>query len=88
MIENFRAHPYTRTVCLETARSFEQRTAKHLVEAQDAADEGAADAAQEFQTKARLAQQRARTLGTSVRKTPPTERCAHNSDEYEVMNAG
>ena len=59
MIENFRAHPYTSAVCRETARLFEQRAAEHLVEAQDAADGGAADAAQEFQTKARLAQQRA-----------------------------
>jgi hypothetical protein len=59
MIENFRTHPYTRAVCLETARLFEQRTAKHLVEAQDAADEGAADSAQQFQTRAKLAQQRA-----------------------------
>jgi hypothetical protein len=59
MIENFRTHPYTRVVCLETARLFEQRAARHLVKAQDAADGGAADVAQEFQTKARLAQQRA-----------------------------
>ena len=59
MIENIRTHPYTRTVCLETARLFEQRAAKHLVEAQDGADQGAADSALEFQTKARLAQQRA-----------------------------
>ena len=59
MIENFRTHPYTRAVCLETARLFEQHAAKHLVEAQDRADQGAADSALEFQTKARLAQQRA-----------------------------
>ena len=59
MIENFRTHPYTRAVCLETARLFELRAAKHLVEAQDCADQGAASSALEFQTKARLAQQRA-----------------------------
>jgi hypothetical protein len=59
MIENIRTHPYTRAVCLETARLFEQRAAKHLVEAQDRADQGAADSAVEFQTEARLAQQRA-----------------------------
>jgi hypothetical protein len=59
MIENIRTHPYSRAVCLETARLFEQHAAKHLIEAQDKADQGAADSAQGFQTKARLAQQRA-----------------------------
>ena len=59
MIENFRAHPYTRPVCLETARLFEQRAATHLVEAQDWADQGVTDLAVELQTKARVAQQRA-----------------------------
>ena len=59
MIENIRTHPYSRAVCLETARLFEQRTAKHLVESQDRADQRAADSALEFQIKARLAQQRA-----------------------------
>jgi len=61
MIENIRAHPYTRAVCLETARLFEHRAAKHLVEAQDWVDQGVANSALEFQTKARLAQQRANT---------------------------
>ena len=32
MIENIRTHPYTRAVCLETARLFEHRAAEHLVE--------------------------------------------------------
>jgi hypothetical protein len=59
MIENIRTHPYTRAVCLETARLFEHRAAKHLVEAQDWADQGVVNSALEFQTKARLAQQRA-----------------------------
>jgi hypothetical protein len=59
MIEKIRTHPYTRAVCLETARMFEHRAATHLVEAQDRADQGAADSALDFQTKARLAQQRA-----------------------------
>jgi hypothetical protein len=59
MIENIRIHPYSRAVCLETARLFEQHAAKYLVEAQDRADQGAGDSALEFQTKARLAQQRA-----------------------------
>ena len=59
MIENIRTHPYTRAVCLETARLFEHRAAEHLVEAQDWADQGVANSALEFQTKARLAQQRA-----------------------------
>jgi hypothetical protein len=59
MIENIRNHPYTRAVCLEAARLFEQRAAKHLVESQEWADQGAGDSALEFQTKARLAQQRA-----------------------------
>ena len=40
VIENIRTHPYTRAVCLETARMFEHRAAKHLVEAQDWADQG------------------------------------------------
>jgi hypothetical protein len=59
MIENIRTHPYTRAVCLETARLFEHGAAKHLVEAQDWADQGFANSALELQTKARLAQQRA-----------------------------
>jgi hypothetical protein len=59
MIENIRTHPYTRAVCLETARLFERRAAKNLVEAQRWADEGVSDRAQEFQAKARLAQERA-----------------------------
>ncbi len=59
MIENFRAHPYTRSVCLETARLFEQCAAKSLVEAQDWADRGVTDLALQCQTKARLAQRRA-----------------------------
>ena len=59
MIENLRGHPYTRSVCLETARLFEQRAAKHLVEAQDWADQGVTNSALELQTKARVAQQRA-----------------------------
>ena len=76
MIENIRNHPYTCAVCLETARLFEHRAAKHLVEAQDWADQGVANSALEFQTKARLAQQRARTPGTYVRETPPTKQRA------------
>jgi hypothetical protein len=59
MIENIRTHPYTPAVCLETARLFEHRAAKHLVEAQDWADQGVVDSALELQTRARLAQQRA-----------------------------
>jgi hypothetical protein len=59
MIENIRAHPYTPAVCLETARLFEHRAAKHLVEAQDWVDQGVANSALELQSKARLAQQRA-----------------------------
>ena len=59
MIENFKGHPYTRSVCLETARLFEQRAAKHLIEAQDWADQGVIDSTFNLQTKARVAQQRA-----------------------------
>jgi hypothetical protein len=59
MIENIRTHPYTRAVCLETARLFEQRAAKDLVEAQYWADQCASDRARELQAKAKLAQQRA-----------------------------
>ena len=59
MIENIRTHPYTRAVCLETARLLERRAAKDLVQAQRWADEGLSDRAREFQAKARLAQERA-----------------------------
>ena len=59
MIENIRTHPYTLAVCLETARLFERRAAKDLLEAQRWADEGVSDRAREFQSKARLAQERA-----------------------------
>ena len=55
MIESFRTHPFTRAVCLETARLFEQRAAKDLVEAQCRADEGVLSEAQRLQAKARLA---------------------------------
>jgi hypothetical protein len=53
--------PYTRSVCLETARLFEQRAAQRLVEAQDWADQGVTNSALELQTKARVALQRAHT---------------------------
>jgi hypothetical protein len=59
MIENIRTHPYSRAVCLDTARLLEQRAAQHLVKAQDCADQGVMNSALELQTKARLAQQRA-----------------------------
>ncbi len=59
MIESFRTHPYTRAVCLETARLFEKLAANDLVAAQCRADEGVFSEAQRFQAKARLAQQRA-----------------------------
>lgn len=87
MIENFRAHPYTRAVCLETARLFEQRAAKHLVEAQDAADEGAVDSAREFQAKARLAQERASAWHVR-RKTLLAKHRTCSLDEDDLVNAG
>jgi hypothetical protein len=59
MIESFRSHPYTRAVCIETARLFELEAAKDLVEAQCSADQGSAERARELWAKARLAQQRA-----------------------------
>jgi hypothetical protein len=59
MIEGFRTHPFTRAVCLETARLFEQQAAKDLVDAQCRADDGASGEAQRLQAKARPAQQRA-----------------------------
>ena len=59
MIENIRTHPYTRAVCLMTARLFERRAAKDLVQAQRWADVGVSDRAREFQSKARVAQERA-----------------------------
>jgi hypothetical protein len=65
--------------------TFEQCAAKHLLEAQDWADHGVVDSALEFQTKARLAQERA-SAGISVRNTPTTKNRTPNRDE--VVNAG
>lgn len=59
MIEKFRTHPYTRAVCLETARLFERRAAENLVAAQCRADEGVLGEAERLQARAKLAQQRA-----------------------------
>jgi hypothetical protein len=70
MIESFRTHPFTRTVCLETARLFEQRAANDLVTAQCRADEGILSEAQRFQAKARLAQQRARAWHLRAQNAP------------------
>ena len=70
MIENIRTHPYSRAVCLETARLFEQRAAKHLLEAQDRVDQGVVNSALEFQTKARLAQQRAQAWHLRAKNAP------------------
>jgi hypothetical protein len=70
MIESFRTHPFTRAVCLETARLFEQRAANDLVEAQCRADEGVLSEAQRLQAKARLAQQRARAWHLRARNAP------------------
>ncbi|MGO9401525.1 MAG: hypothetical protein ACLP19_27330 [Xanthobacteraceae bacterium] len=68
MIENIRTHPYTSAVCLETARLFEHRAAKHLVEAQDWADQGVANSALEFQSKARLCTAACESLASSREK--------------------
>jgi hypothetical protein len=87
MIENFRAHPYTRAVCLEAARLFEKCAAKHLVEAHDSADRGAANSALQFQAKTRLAQQHA-SSGICVRKMSPPRHRAFNLDDDDVLNAG
>jgi hypothetical protein len=70
MIESFRTHPFTRAVCLEAARLFEQRAANDLVAAQCRADEGVLSEAQRFQAKARLAQQRARAWHLRARNAP------------------
>ena len=70
MIENIRTHPYTRAVCLETARLFELRAAENLVEAQRWADEGVSDRARELQSKARLAQERANAWHLRARNAP------------------
>lgn len=70
MIESFHTHPFTRAVCLEAARLFEQRAAKDLVAAQCRADEGVLSEAQRFQAKARLAQQRARAWHLRARNAP------------------
>ena len=68
MIENLRSHPYSRSVCLQTARRFEREAAKHLVDAQSFADRGGHAGAREKQSNARLAQQRA-SAGGFGRKT-------------------
>jgi hypothetical protein len=70
MIESFRTHPFTRAVCLEAARLFEQRAAKDLVDAQCRADEGALGDAQRLQAKARLAQQRASAWHLRAQNAP------------------
>jgi hypothetical protein len=70
MIESLRTHPYTRAVCLETARLFELRAAKDLVEAQCRADEGASGEARCLQAKARLAQQRASAWHLRAQNAP------------------
>lgn len=75
MIESFRTHPFTRAVCLETARLFEQRAAKDLVAAQCRADEGASGEAQQLQAKARLAQQRARAWHLRARTATGGSHC-------------
>lgn len=75
MIESFRTHPYTRAVCLEAARLFEQRAAKDLVDAQCRADEGASGKAQRLQAKARLAQQRASAWHLRARNAPGGSHC-------------
>jgi aromatic ring hydroxylase len=71
MIENIRTHPYTRAVCRETARLFERRAAKDLVEAQRWTDEGVSDRAREFQAKARVAQERAKAWHLRARNASP-----------------
>lgn len=70
MIESFRTHPYTRGVCLETARLFERRAAKDLVAAQCWADEGVLGDAQRFQAMAKLAQQRASAWRLRAQNAP------------------
>jgi hypothetical protein len=70
MIENIRIHPYTRAICLKTARLFERRAAEDLVEAQRWADEGVSARAREFQAKARLAQDRASAWHLRARNAP------------------
>ncbi len=59
MIENLKSHPYSRAVCVATAKRFEREAAEHLINAQWWADDGRAEAARHHQSKARLAQQRA-----------------------------
>jgi hypothetical protein len=71
MIESIRTHPYTRAVCLETARLFERGAARDLVKAQYWADQGAQDLAREHQARARLAQQRANAWHVRARNALP-----------------
>ncbi len=86
MIESFRTHPFTRAVCLETARLFEQQAANDLVKAQCRADEGVLGEAQRFQAKARLAQQRASAWHLRAQNAPDgltvneTRNCSQTSE--------
>jgi hypothetical protein len=80
MIENIRTHSYSRAVCVETARLFEQHAAKHLVEAQDRADQGAVDSALEFKPRPDL-HSNGRTPGTFERKAPLTKQRAGDRNE-------
>ena len=86
MIESFRTHPFTRAVCLETARLFEQRAAKDLVEAQCWADEGTAGEAQRLQTKARLAQQRATAWRLRARNAPADLNADEGRIARDILN--
>ena len=79
MIENLRIHPYTRAVCLEAARLFEQKAARDLVDAQHCADRGAQDQAGELQAKARLAQQRATAWHVRAKNAAVAVSSCHHS---------
>jgi len=82
MIENLRFHPYSRGVCLQTARRFEREAAKHLVEAQWFADRGNHAIAREKQSNARLAQQRANAWRLRAKNAPTPARPEGDSYAY------
>jgi len=82
MIENLRSHPYSRIVCLQTARRFEREAAKHLVDAQWYADRGNHAIAREKQSDARLAQQRANAWRLRAKNVSAPARPKGDSHAY------
>jgi len=76
MIENIRTHPTHALYVSKPLAMFEHRATKHLVEAQDRADQGAADSALEFSNQGQTCTATRERLAPFVRETPPTKQRA------------